>query len=334
MIVESQFKPAWWMSNPHLQTILPRFYRTRCNVKTFDEHLELPDGDFVELSWSHKPEQSDRTPLVVLFHGLGGSIDSFYASGMMKAIIAQGWHCVLMHFRGCGKHTNRKARAYHSGETADATHFIQWLKAQNPKRPLSAIGFSLGGNMLAKYLGESGDNSKLDSAVVISAPLKLSPCAERMSKRFSRVYQKYLLDKLKEGLVKKLSYLKEKFPLQISANQINRIKTLREFDDRITGPLHGFENAQDYYTQCSGLQFLTKVTTPTLIIHAADDPFMTHQVKPKPEELSPAIRYEISTKGGHVGFLHGKHPMKPQFWLEQRAPEYVRDIWQKMETIK
>lgn len=333
MIVESRFKPAWWMSNSHLQTILPRFYRLRRDVKTFDECFELPDGDFVELSWSDKTARQSNRPLVVLFHGLGGSIDSFYARGMLKAVMDKGWQCVLMHFRSCGKHTNRLARAYHSGETLDAGIFIRWLKQQSPHRPLSAIGFSLGGNMLAKYLGETKNESQLDSAVVISAPLKLSPCAEKISKRFSRVYQQFLLEKLKSGMLKKLQYLKEKFPLQISEEEVSSIRTLREFDERITGPLHGFESAEDYYTQCSGLQFLKHITTPTLIIHAADDPFMTHQVKPKPEELSPAIRYELSRKGGHVGFVHGKHPMRPQFWLEQRAPEYIQSIWQQLEKL-
>jgi predicted alpha/beta-fold hydrolase len=140
------------------------------------------------------------------------------------------------------------------------------------------------------------------------------------------VYQKYLLDLLKTSMIKKLDYLQEKFPLSLTKRDIRRIRSLREFDDIITGPLHGFESAEDYYTKCSGLQFLKGVTTPTLIIHAADDPFMTHQVHPKPEDLSPSIRYELSKSGGHVGFIHGRHPMKPQFWLEQRAPAYIREV--------
>ncbi len=328
MITESTFKPAWWMRNPHLQTILPRFYRLRAKVKTYDEILELPDGDFVELCWSEKPNHHSDKPLVVLFHGLGGSIDSFYASGMLKAVTEHGWQCVLMHFRGCGKTTNRLPRAYHCGETSDASYFIRWLKAQNPQRPLAAIGFSLGGNVLAKYLGESGHDSQLDSAVIISAPLMLSPCAEKISKRFSRVYQRFLLAKLKNAMQQKLHHLRERFPLKITQRDIAAIRTLREFDDRITGPLHGFVDAEDYYNKSSGLQFLRNIKTPTLIIHAADDPFMTHQVKPKAEELSPFVHYELSRNGGHVGFLQGAHPMRPQFWLEQRAPEYIQSIWQ------
>ncbi len=329
MIVESSFKPAWWMRNPHLQTILPRFYRKRHSIETIDEQLELPDGDFVELCWTDKPDPNSTKPLVVLFHGLGGSIDSFYARGMMEVIAKNGWTGVLMHFRGCGKKTNRHPQAYHSGETTDARYLIELLRQRYPNSPLSAIGFSLGGNMLSKYLGENGDDSLLDAAVVISAPLRLSPCAKRLSRNFSRVYQKFLLDMLKKGLIKKLGFLKEKFPIGITPHTVKKIKTLKEFDDLVTGPLHGFDSAEDYYAKCSGIQFLKGVTTPTLIIHAADDPFMTHQVHPVPEDLSPAIRYELSSGGGHVGFIHGKHPLKPKFWLEQRAPAFIESVLSK-----
>ena len=161
MIIQSQFKAAWWMRNPHLQTILPRFFKKQRQLDTIDETFELPDGDFVELCWSEKPQSGSNRPIVIVFHGLEGSIDSFYANGMMAAIKASGWIGVLMHFRGCGKLTNRHSRAYHSGETEDAKDFIQSLKQNYPDSPLAAVGFSLGGNVLAKYLGEQGDNSLL-----------------------------------------------------------------------------------------------------------------------------------------------------------------------------
>ena len=332
MIIESNFKPAWWLKNPHLQTILPRIYRKRSVIYTLNEPFELQDGDFVQLNWTEKPQNDSNQPIVLLLHGLGGSIDSFYASGMMKAIVKQGWIGVLMHFRGCGETTNRHAQAYHSGATADASEFLDWLKATYPNRPIAAIGFSLGGNVLAKYLGEQGSNSPLDAAVVISAPLNLAPCATRLSNSFSRVYQKYLLDKLKASIIEKLNYLKGKFPINITISEIKAIKTLREFDDKITGPLHGFIDADDYYTRCSGLPFLKHVATNTLIIHAADDPFMTHQVHPQPQDLSSKVRYELSSGGGHVGFLTGKNPLKPHFWLEQRAPEFIKQQFKNLNS--
>lgn len=319
------------MRNPHLQTILPRFFKKRLQLTTIDEIFELPDGDFVELSWSAKPDHSRQPnqPIVAVFHGLEGSIDSFYAKGMIKAIKNKGWIGVLMHFRGCGSQPNRHSRAYHSGETQDAGIFIQWLKDQYPTNPLAAIGFSLGGNVLAKYLGEQGSNSPLDAAVVISAPLRLSPCAHRIGRRFSRVYQKYLLDMLKQTMTHKINTMKGQFALNITTKDIARLKTLKDFDELITGPLHGFADAEDYYQQSSALGFLKDITTPTLIIHAADDPFMTHQVIPHARDLSPSVHYELSKRGGHVGFIHGKHPLKPLFWLEQRAPEFIHSIWSK-----
>lgn len=324
MLIQSPFKAAWWMRNPHLQTILPRFFASQTPLYTIDEIFELPDGDFVELSWTAKPVA--HQPIVVVFHGLEGSIDSFYAQGMLRAIKDSGWIGVLMHFRGCGVQTNRHSRAYHSGETSDASVFIQWLKQQFPDQPLGAIGFSLGGNMLAKYLGEQADNSLLDAAVVISAPLRLAPCSQRIGQRFSQIYQKYLLDKLKQSMLKKLAKLKDGFMLNISANDITQLKTLKQFDELITAPIHGFSSAEDYYQQSSALPFLKKITTPTLVIHAQDDPFMTEEVLPTPQDLSPAVHFELSARGGHVGFIHGKHPLKPQFWLEQRAPEFIHSI--------
>ncbi|MFT5162836.1 MAG: putative alpha/beta-fold hydrolase [Alteromonadaceae bacterium] len=315
------------MRNPHLQTILPRFFSRPNDFEPINETFELPDGDFVQLSWSEKPQANNSKPIVVIFHGLEGSIDSFYAKGMINAIKNNNWIGVLMHFRGCGSLINRHSRAYHSGETEDARCFIQSLHQQYPNSPLSAIGFSLGGNMLAKYLGEQGKNSLLDAAVVISAPLSLSPCAKRIGRRFSRVYQKYLLDMLKQTMTAKLKHLKGQFELNITASDIAGLKTLKDFDEMITGPLHGFSSAEDYYQKASGLPFLKAITTPTLIIHAADDPFMSHHVVPDAKDLSPAISYELSKHGGHVGFIYGKHPLRPQFWLEQRAPEFINTIW-------
>ncbi len=332
MIIESDFKPAWWLKNCHLQTILPRVYRKNHTLNVTTETLTLPDGDFVDLAWTRKPEQGETTPIVAVFHGLEGSINSFYARGMMDAIRAQGWIGVLMHFRGCSGKLNKHARAYHSGETEDARFFLNHIQSHYPTAPLSAIGFSLGGNVLTKYLGEESHLSQLASAVVISAPLHLAGCAERISRRFSRIYQKYLLDMLKNTTIKKMEAFKSAFPLKLSADQIARFKTLMQFDDAITAPLHGFKSAADYYAKASGLQFLKSIKTPSLFIHAKDDPFMSHSVIPSSADLSPTIQYELSEAGGHVGFLSGKNPMNPTFWLEKRAPLYIAEQLKKFRT--
>lgn len=325
MIVESTFKPAWWMTNQHIQTIIPRVYRRNHHIQTTDEILSTPDNDFLDISWTRKPSADEATPIVIVFHGLEGNVESFYASGMLAAIQQRGWIGVLMHFRGCSGRPNNAARAYHSGETQDPQFFIDYLSKQYPRAPLMAVGFSLGGNVLAKYLGEKGEQCKLLCGAVISAPLRLAGCAKRISQRFSKVYQKYLLDKMKHSAITKIQHLKEAYPLKIRASDIKKFSTLAQFDEHITAPLHGFKSALDYYTQASAMQFLRHIKVPTLILHAADDPFMAPDVVPHSQDLSPTIRYELSQAGGHVGFLAGTNPFKPIFWLEKRVPAYLQE---------
>jgi uncharacterized protein len=188
---QSEFKPAWWLKNRHLQTIVPRFYSVPCDFKVWHNQFDLSDGDFVEISWSRHPNEIEADkPIVLVLHGLEGSFDSFYAKRMMNALYNQNWTPVLMHFRGCGNQTNRKAQTYHSGQTADVTEFIQYLTQRFPRNPIYAVGFSLGGNVLAKYVGEN-KNSLLDGAVVISAPLDLAICAKAIGQGFAKVYQKH-----------------------------------------------------------------------------------------------------------------------------------------------
>ena len=323
MITNSAFKPAWWMRNRHLQTILPRLYPTPCDFSPFHNILELSDGDFVELTWSQRPESiADDKPIVLVLHGLEGSFDSFYAKRMMNAMYKKGWATVLMHFRGCGKRTNRKAQTYHSGQTADVVEFIARLKADFPTHPLYAVGFSLGGNVLTKYVGENED-SGLDGAVVISAPLDLAICSKAIGEGFAKVYQKYLVDKLRVSTKEKIDHLKDEFPINVSKQQLDDVVVLGEFDELVTAPLNGFKDAQDYYQQCSGNNFLKTCNTPTLIIHAKDDPFMTSEVIPTPEMLSEQVTLEVSEKGGHVGFLSGMNPFNPEFWAETRSTDFI-----------
>lgn len=331
MIVESDFKPAWWMTNKHIQTIIPRVYRRNHSIHTDDETLSTPDGDFLDISWTRKPTENETTPIIIVFHGLEGSVESFYASGMLAAIKQRGWIGVLMHFRGCSGRPNNQSRAYHSGETEDPQFFIDYLSQRFSKAPLMAIGFSLGGNVLAKYLGEKGEQCKLLCGAVISAPLKLAGCAKRISQRFSKVYQKYLLDKMKHSAISKIQHLREHYPLSLNIADIKKFSTLSQFDEHVTAPLHGFRNALDYYTQASAMQFLRNIQVPTLILHAADDPFMAEDVVPQASDLSDSIRYELSNAGGHVGFLGGVNPLKPIFWLEQRIPEYFHQQLMKQE---
>ncbi len=316
MIHPSRFQPSWWARNAHLQTILARYlHRQRQHYQ--NERLDLPDGDFIDLAWA-MPLQDEARPLIVLFHGLEGDVQSHYVQGMMAALHHQGWQPVLMHFRGCSGEPNRLLRAYHSGETEDAAFVLSTLRQRFPGRVMAAIGYSLGGNMLVNYLAKYHRNP-LCAAVVVSAPLQLAACADRINRGFSRVYQRYLLDRMKLNWQRKLARHRH---AGIDTD-INAIASLREFDNRLTAPIHGFNDADDYYRRCSGLPRLADIITPTLVLHAADDPFMTDAVIPEADALPPAITYELSRHGGHVGFMHGA-PWRPRYWLEHRIPGWLQ----------
>ncbi|CNF12668.1 putative hydrolase [Yersinia rohdei] len=314
------FRPLAGASNPHLQTLLPRLVRRRVQLQPFWQRLELPDGDFIDLAWSENPELARDKPRLVLFHGLEGNFYSPYAHGLLHAAQAKGWLGVVMHFRGCSGEPNRKSRIYHSGETEDARFFLRWLPENYGQVPTAAVGISLGGNMLAMYLAEQGQNSRLQAAVVVSAPLMLEPCADRMEQGFSRVYQRYLLNQLKLNATRKLLHYPDSLPLSLA--QLKGLRRIRDFDDVITAKIHGFNDAVDYYRRCSALPLLPQITTPLLIIHAKDDPFMTAEVIPDLRALPGNIAYQLTEHGGHVGFVGGSLK-QPKMWLEQRIPTWL-----------
>ncbi|MFS2221853.1 hydrolase [Pantoea sp. B65] len=317
---DDAFVPLSGMANPHLQTLLPRLIRRRITLQPHWQRLELPDGDFVDLAWSEDPAAARDKPRVVLFHGLEGSFHSPYAHGLLQAWKARGWLGVVMHFRGCSGEPNRMPRIYHSGETSDASYFLQWLRDNWGKVPTAAVGVSLGGNMLACLMAQQGDACLLDAGVVVSAPLMLEPCSARLEQGLSRLYQRYLLNLLKQNAERKLLRWPGTLPVDLA--QLRALKKLRDFDDVITARAHGFLDASDYYQRCSALPRLTGVRKPLLIIHAKDDPFMTGEVIPDLTTLPANIEYQLTENGGHVGFVAGTL-RKPTMWLEQRIPHWL-----------
>lgn len=311
-IQESPFRPPWWLKSPHLQTIWPTLMRKRCPFKGDWERIELQDGDFIELAWMR-----NDGPLVMLLHGLEGSLESHYAIPIMQALHRQGFSVVFMHLRGCSRTPNRLARSYHSGATEDLSEVLQQLRQRD--QPVDAvIGISLGGNLLLKYLGESGAGSGLNAAVAVSVPFYLNKTAQHLQRGAARIYQEYLLHKLLTSYRRK--FANRTSPLQVD---LKAIDTLFEFDELITAPLNGFQGADDYYHRCSAIGYLKGVQTPTLIIHSRDDPFMPHETTPTNEHLGPGITLELSRYGGHVGFVHGRFPWKADYWLESRISNYL-----------
>lgn len=316
--MQSNFRPAWWLPSSHLQTVWPSlFRRTKRPLQTRRERFELPDGDFLDLDWSLKHE---GRPIVLILHGLEGSIDSPYARGMFHAIEDQGWRGLFVHFRSCSGEPNRLPRIYHSGETGDLDVVVKALLQREPKVALGAVGFSLGGNVLLKWLGELGANNPLKAAIAVSVPLELEKAVTRVNKGFSKLYQWHMLRCLLQKMDWKFQEQDPPFPFPSR----NAIRTLRDFDEAITAPLHGFTCAADYYQKSSSRQYLPKITVPTLLLQAKDDPLLTHDLLPSDDELPAAVRLELSENGGHVGFVSGTVPWRPEYWLEKRVPLFLQ----------
>jgi predicted alpha/beta-fold hydrolase len=311
---KADFKPAWWLRSPHLQTLWPVFFKKRYKLDLLAEQVELDDGDFVDLCWSTRP--SDKTVLVL--HGLEGSIDSHYANGIMHRLEQSGYTPVFMYFRGCSGRVNRLARAYHSGETGDLSSVVDHINDKTGSYPYAVIGFSLGANVLLKWLGETGGANPLKKAVAISVPFRLHDAAERLQSGISRIYRDHLLRSLRNTYIEKFSQITS--PLTV---QVKNLKSFWDYDDKVTAPLHGFDGAQDYYDSCSSRKFIKSIEIPTRIIHSLDDPFMYHTTVPEDHELNPNVDFLSTSHGGHVGFVSGSTPLTAYSWYEFKIIEFL-----------
>lgn len=309
------FKPAWWCRGAHLQTLWPNRFRPRPDIALARERFELPDGDFLDIDWTGHA----RGPIVLLLHGLQGSSRSTYARGLLRAIAARGWRGALMHFRGCSGEPNRLVRSYHSGETSDLTHVIEHLRVREPNTPIAAVGVSLGGNVLLKWLGETGARAPVAAAVGVSVPFLLRHAADRLETGFSRLYQWSLLRSLRAAVEQKR--LAVALPLAI--DDLASLRCFRDFDEHVTAPLHGFRGAEHYYEAASSRPYLARIAIPTLLLQARDDPFMHPAVIPEPRELPRCVALEVYERGGHVGFVMGRWPWRARYWLEERIPEFL-----------
>ena len=329
LLIKTNFKAAWWLKNPHLQTIYPALIRQPPLLAIRRERLITPDQDFIDIDWYGEKHQ----PLVILLHGLAGSSRSGYINGLQRSLSNHGFRSVALNFRGCSGEYNHTARCYHSGETEDIHFLYQTLRQREPSTKIAAIGFSLGGNILLKWLGEKGQQLSLFAAVAVSVPFVLNACATKLDQGFSKIYCRHLLGELKEYIRAKHRYLldinqHEEASKLALLGDLADINSFWQYDDRVVAKLHGFKDSLDYYQRSSSRQFLKTITVPTLLIQATDDPFMTQAVIPELEELSSCVKLEQTANGGHVGFIMGNNPFKPSYWLDQRIPEYL-DLFTK-----
>lgn len=322
---ELTYTPAWWVPGAHLQTLWGKLVRRTAPVVTHRERWTTPDGD--ELDIHRLPARSNAasdTPRLLLLHGLEGTIRSHYLQGTLALARARGWTADVMVFRGCNGEVNRVRRMYHSGETTDLDFVVRTLIRENPDQPLLIAGFSLGGNVLLKWLGEQGDNApeQLRAAAAVSVPFDLERGARNIERGFSRVYTWHFMRSLRVKAMAKLG----RFPGLFDAAALHRARTLFEFDDVVTAPVHGFEGAHDYYSRSSSLQYLSAIRVPTLLLSSSDDPFLPPEVFDDVAAVAPDNPFllaELLRKGGHVGFVSGRSPMDTHYYHEERVVEFL-----------
>jgi predicted alpha/beta-fold hydrolase len=306
------FTAPAWLANPHAQTIYGALLAPAPRVAFRRERWDTPDGDFVDVDFVDGVAGS---PWVHLYHGLEGSSNSPYARMLMSRVAQRGWRGSVFHFRGCSGEPNRLARAYHSGDTEEIDWSLARVRRLAGRAPLYAAGVSLGGNAFAKWLGERGASAcrVVDRAAAVSAPLDLMAAGEALGSGLSRLYARHFLGTLKVMALAKL----ERFPDLYDAALVRRARSLREFDNLVTAPLHGFRDTDDYWTRASAKPHLKGIRVPTLVLNARDDPFLPEAALPRAEDVSRQVTLEFPARGGHVGFVTAPFPGRIE-WLPQR----------------
>ena len=316
LIRNSTYQAPSWLPGGHAQTIYPALFRRLAPVAARGERLELADGDFMDLEWS-----GDGGPrLAILSHGLEADMQTGYIRGMAAALIRRGWDVLRWNFRGCGGTPNRLLRMYHSGATGDLHLIVTHALAHHPARSVDLIGFSLGGNLTLKYLGERAAElpPRLHRAVAFSVPCDLACSSRQLSIPSNRIF----MDRFLIALRAKIRAKKRMFPDQLDLTGLDNIRTFREFDDRFTAPIHGFRDAEDYWARCSSRPLLPNITLPTLLINAVNDPFLGPGCHPREEaEGSRFFHFESPATGGHVGFPTLGNG--GEYWSETRAAEFL-----------
>jgi predicted alpha/beta-fold hydrolase len=287
------------------------------------ERWTTPDGDFLDLDvWRGRAGTDPTAPRVLVLHGLEGCSGSACVVESCRRLDRAGMRPVALNFRSRSGEPNRARRFYHSGETGDLSFVLDRLSERSPDAPLAAVGFSLGGNVLLKHLGERGPRARrrLDAAVAVSVPYRLGASARRMERGLGRLYGRHFLRSLRRSLREKARVRGHDYDLE----RLSRVRTLREFDEAFTAPVHGFDDADDYYRRCSSARFLSDVRVPTLLLQARDDPFLPPGALPEGEmESNPRLTPRITDRGGHAGFVEGTAPWRPRFWAEREAARFL-----------
>ncbi|MEE9121492.1 MAG: alpha/beta fold hydrolase [Syntrophobacteria bacterium] len=318
IITQSSYVPPIGFRNGHIQSLFPTLFRRVKGVTYERERIWTPDDDFLDLDWSRVGARR----LAIITHGLEGSSERWYILGMVRAVNRNGWDGLAWNMRGCSGEQNKKLRSYHSGASEDLHAVIQHVIADQEYSSIALVGFSLGGNMTFKYLGERGQrvNPAIARAVACSVPCDLASGAEKMARFSNKFYMKRFMRMLHEKIKAKMRIM----PGRISDEGYHQIKTFKEFDDRYTAPINGFRDVDDYYRQASCKQFLHNLTIPSLLVNAKNDPFLAEPCYPIEEaKANPNFFLEMPESGGHVGFI--SFNKKREYWFESRVVSFLNE---------
>jgi predicted alpha/beta-fold hydrolase len=317
VVQKSAYKAPFWAIGGHLQTIFPALFRKIKNVHFSREKIATPDGDFLVTDWLRK----DHKKLAILSHGLEGNSHSGYILGMAKMLHENGYDILAWNHRMCTGELNNCPRMYHSGNSEDLRTVVNHVITLNKYAEIVLLGFSMGGNITLKYLGEEGDSvSKLiKKAVVFSVPVDLGASGKQLEKPNNKIYLKRFLKSLKEKVVQKENQIPGLFK---NFNRLEKVNTFHDFDEYFTAPLHGFTSADEYYRKSSSRQFIPNIKIPTLIVNALNDPFLAPECYPVQEaQNSKYVFLEMPDTGGHVGFFENN--FAGIYWSEKRALEFL-----------
>ncbi len=319
-MIAREFAAPWWLRNPHLQTIYGSIAAPVARIDWRRERWDTPDGDFVDVDFVDGP---DDAPWVHLYHGLEGSSESRYSRALMGHVRRRAWRGSVFHFRGCSGEPNRLPRAYHSGDSGEIDWSLRRIHDRAAGAPVYGVGISLGGNALAKWLGETGAQALAvtSRAAVVSAPLDLMAAGDALGRGFALNYARHFLGTLKASTHAKL----QRHPGLVDREAMRRSRTLRDFDNVVTAPLHGFRDTDDYWTRASAKPLLAGIRVPTLVINARDDPFLPAAALPTEREVSAAVKLEFPSRGGHVGFVSGPFPGNID-WLPARILHFFEHL--------
>ncbi|OLL29769.1 hydrolase [Burkholderia sp. SRS-W-2-2016] len=318
--VELLYRAPLWLPNRHAQTIVPSLFARRPAVPFRRERWDTPDGDFIDLDWvAHEAAPAATAPLFVLFHGLEGSSGSHYAAALMEAARQYGWHGVVPHFRSCSGSLNRLPRFYHLADSNEVDWILRRLAAAH-RGPVVAAGVSLGGNVLLRWLGERREDAVpvVAAAAAISTPIDVHAGGRALSQGFGLVYTRSFLKTLKQKASQKL----EQFPGLFDRDAMLASRTMYEFDNVVTAPLHGFRDTDHYWSSATTRPLLPHIEVPTLVLNARNDPFLPATALPSPREVSKAVELYQPEHGGHAGFMTGPFPGRID-WLSRRVFSYL-----------